>query len=649
MIIEDRSKMLIFKGGFLPSFDSAKRAEDAADIAEAASIDAQGATLFAANIPALAANASPAYTTGTLFLTRQEGAAMRVLAPSDPRPHLVTAGGVKLAVERWERDDRGALAQIGRRAMNGEAIRIAMYGDSTVFGPPADVAMRWPERVGSIMRVVTKNTSIATYNCGVSNQKLIDWWAFDNFQALVVDPYPLSEYVMIDFGLNDIKTDGTGWDPALFKERYLYLINQVRLSGRIPIVMTPLMISGTLIRPVGVMQGELLNTVKELAELAKVDLVDFNDAMQAWQKNRRDQHRIAEIQQDGTHGQNALYDVLAQVVVRAMYQHMIVDVEHGTQLGQHNASFSAGFSVAFNRTINNAFGMSATLTKTAGDPEEATIMVWSDRARHAVYVSPDRSVVGAAPAPAVYVSNPGISPSPGGTVTFGAAGTDTADRPAENMQYVAELPFGISLLRFRAAGAGSYEFGGWLIVDQFDSVSVAAYSAEATARQLFLPEFWDSRPEIVARRSAGAHLALVGDLPVGWGVVIGTQYVFANDSDTGPSRRKQSIVVLRTADGADIRRVLSGLSAGVFAAASIKTAGTGAWTGQITIHCETDAGGNAQIAVRANGTVIARHTNTGSGPFMSPYGRMGGLYRDPALVADPAGRQAVATLVPMPA
>lgn len=141
-------------------------------------------------------------------------------------------------------------------------------------------------------------------------------------------------------------------------------------------------------------------------------------------------------------------------------------------------------------------------------------------------------------------------------------------------------------------------------------------------------------------------LALSGDIPVGWGVVIGTQYVYNETVGPSVARRKQSIVVQRTSSGADILRVISSTSGVV--KSSIKTAGTGAWAGQITIHCETDGSGNAQIVVRANGTIIARHTNTGSAAFMSPYGRLGGLFRDPALVTDPVGRQAEATLVPMP-
>ncbi len=598
----------------------------------------------------VAASDNRALAAGTTVNVLAEGLTMRVLGAGDPRPHLTTAGGVKLAVEKWDRDDRGALAQIGRLAQNGQPVRIACFGDSTVFGPPADTNHRWPEYLGVVLRTMTGSPSVATYNCGVSNQKIIDWWAFDNFQAQVAGPYPLSQYVMVDFGLNDIKTDvSPAWDPVLFKARYIYLLNMIRMSGRIPIIMTPLMISGAPIRPNPLIQGELMNTVREIATEARVDLVDFNLCLQDWQANRRDQLRIAEYQTDGTHGSNELYVILAGFIGREIFRSRVIDVSHGTRLGPHNASYAPEVAVTFNRYRNNGFGLTAELVAAGDVGSAAVIWVWSDRARKAVYISPDRSIISGASPAAVYASWPGTEYTTGVNVNFGTAASDTTDRPAENHIFVANLPYGLSWLRLRCPAAGTYEFGGFLIVDQFDPVSVAAYSTEATALELFLPDYSDSRPEVVPRfagATASTNLAMIGDIPVGWGVVVGTQYLYNDTVGPGLVRRKQSIVVLRTATGCDILRVISSTSGIV--KSSIKTSGAGAWAGQITIHCHTDGPGNLQITVRANGTLIAAHNSGGGGVIMSPYGRMGGLYRDPALVTDPVGRQAVATLVPMP-
>lgn len=590
-----------------------------------------------------------AVSVGGFVVTRDMGAVFRVLSSSATRPHLVTAGGVKLEVAYWPRDDRGALAEIGLRAQNGQAVYLAGYGDSTVVGTDStETYNNWPNRLGSILRAMTGNESVTVYNCGDNGKRVSDWWAWDNLAAKITTPYPNTQYVLTCWGTNDIKYDGLpDWNPALFKSRYAAHINQIRLAGMVPIMVTPWPVSAAPMRPLATYQGELLNAVRELADELMVDLIDTNAMLKNWQRDRTDQYRVGDQQSDGVHYTDVPHILIAGYMARLIYQHRVIDVRHGSRLGPQDAKFSADVTVAYNRNMSNAWGFSAQLTAAAAVPMAAEIWVWSDRARKAVYVSPDRSVVSGGNPAFAYVGLAGTGTDAGVEIGFGNAGVTTTERPAENHIYVNELPFGLSRLRFRASGAGTVEFGGWLIVDQFDPVSVSAYSI-ASERQLFLPEFADSRPEVVPKAGAITNLALIGNIPVGWGVVIGTQYVYANDSNTGPSRRKMSIVALRTSSGADILRVLSGASAGVFAATSIKTSGSGSWAGQITIHCTTDGSGNADIQVRADGDIIARHTNGGTDPFMSPYGRMGGLYRDNTLVSDPGGRQAVATLIPMP-
>lgn len=544
--------------------------------------------------------------------------------------------------------DRGALAEIGRRAQAGEAVRIACYGDSTVLGADGVIVAsnNWPARLGVILRAMTGKSDITIYNCGSGGKKIIDCWARDNYEPEVIGKYPQTEYVMINFGLNDVKTyEAPVWDADLYIARYIELLQQVRASGRTPIMLTPFMVSAAPIRPNKLIQGELMNAVREVAERHGVDLIDTNAMMQAWQRDRTDQYRMADVQADGTHGNDDVQIAVAQHVARAIFDHRVIDVSHGSRLGPHNASYSDDVTVAYNYNMSNAWGYSAQLTAAENVPIAAEIWVWSDRARRAVYVSPDRSVVSGADSAYVYVGPAGRADEPGAKVDFGLAVSPT-DRPAENHLYVADLPFGLSRLRFRCGGAGVFEFGGWLIVDQFDPVSVSAYSVSPD-RQLFLPGFADSRPEVMAFRTPIASLALDGDIPVGWGVVVGTQYVFQDGADTGPSRRKQSVVVQRTDSGADILLVRSGNS-GVFAVQSVKTSGSGAWVPPISIHADVATEtGNAVIHVRSAGQIIAQHNSGGTGDFVSPYGRLGGLYRDPAMVTDPVGRPAYATLIPM--
>ena len=70
-------------------------AEAAAAAAVQAMIDAQGATMFAANRDALLANTDPNIPAGAIFATRAEGYSYEVVASEGD---LVTAGGVELRV-----------------------------------------------------------------------------------------------------------------------------------------------------------------------------------------------------------------------------------------------------------------------------------------------------------------------------------------------------------------------------------------------------------------------------------------------------------------------------------------------------------------------------------------------------------------------
>lgn len=593
---------------------------------------------------------------GDYVMTRKENAVLRVMSSASTDQSLTNGRGtpVKFAIEYWPQDDRGALAEIGLRGQNGEPVKIAGFGDSSVLGSDcADINNRWTSRVGSILRGMTGNTEIACYNSGVGGKKIIDYWARDNYQSEVLAAWPLTEYVIVCFGLNDVKTDvAPAWDVDLFRQRYAELIWQIRLSGRKAIIMTPWIISAAAIRPHALIQAELLNAVKQVAQDHKCDLLDTNAMLQAWWRDDSTNFRIGDQQSDGTHYIDETHINIGQFVVREIYKHRVIDVSHGSRLGPHNAEWSGDVTVAYNYNMNNAFGFSAQLTGAASVNEAAMIWVWSDRRRHAIYLSPDRSVVSGSPAPEAYVTDFGGAGSVGRAIEFGVAGTSTTNRPAENHFYVAEIPFGLSALRFDLAAAGTAEYGGWLVVDGFNQIDFTAYGASFSADAIFLPPFNDSNPCVFPRMNGLAWMSIDADrLPAGWGVVIASQYVYANSTDYGPNRRMQSIVALKGLSGAsaDILRVIHD-STGIISKTSIKTSGTGAWAGHISIHATTStgaAGGNVLINVRSDGTIIATHNSGGTGDFMSPYGRIGGLFRDNSIASAGAdGRQARAVCMP---
>ena len=544
-------------------------------------------------------------------------------------------------------DNRSALAEIGTRCATGEAVKIAAYGDSTVLGNDSvESYNNWPNRLASILGVITGNGSVAVYNVGTGGKKIIDGWAAANFDAQIEDDptNTAAQYVLICFGLNDIKDDGSpGWDADLYKTKYGELIAQVRASGRVPVVVSSWIISAAAIRPVTLIQSDLLNEQREVASENRVAFLDTNAMLAQWWRDRNSSgNRFPEVQPDGTHYKDAPHIVIAQFMAREIFAHRIVDVKHGSRVGVHNYSYASTVSVAYDDEVNNFFGVAPLVTASGTENTALDAWVWSDRERKVVYVSVDRDK-GSAAATAVFTPA-GTPDTQSVAVDVGAAAVQATDRPSEVHIEVGTIPYGMTRLRYKMDVAGTNPVGYFLIIDDYEPVSISAYTV-ATVDELFLPEKWFASPNVIAKQASDRFSILVnGSIPVGWGVVLSTQYLFHDASDTSPLRRAESIVALRTSGGADIRRVRHGAS-GIFANESIATSATGALTGQISIHAQKSAG-NVNVQVRADGQTIATYDTAGTGDFYSPYGHMGGLFRDQSAVADPAGRQAHVTLIP---
>lgn len=123
------------------------RAEEAAAAAEAAMLDVQGASFYAADTATLLANAATSYPAGTVFATRNGGYSYQVVSSN---PDLTTAGGVMLRV----------LPSAGYLPL--EAFGLPTSGDA------APVVKRWIER-GLALRNVTM-----TARSRVSLETLVD-------------------------------------------------------------------------------------------------------------------------------------------------------------------------------------------------------------------------------------------------------------------------------------------------------------------------------------------------------------------------------------------------------------------------------------------------------------------------------------------
>ena len=137
------------------SLDAAVQAQEAAEAATAAMADVQGATMYAADLPALLANPATGIAPGAVFATRLEGFAFEV--PADPAPSdLTTAGGMRLRLLTSD-----SVAPVGggivpefhfRQASTTLSPKIVIVGDSISTPTPNITADQTDSMWGQIKR-----------------------------------------------------------------------------------------------------------------------------------------------------------------------------------------------------------------------------------------------------------------------------------------------------------------------------------------------------------------------------------------------------------------------------------------------------------------------------------------------------------------
>uniref|UniRef100_UPI00404876D9 SGNH/GDSL hydrolase family protein n=1 Tax=Yoonia sp. TaxID=2212373 RepID=UPI00404876D9 len=542
-------------------------------------------------------------------------------------------------------NDIGALKDLSRRISGGETVYVTAYGDSSVLGTDGvtETYNNWPNRLGSILRTMTGNANIATYNAGSGGKKVIDDWAIDNLAASVTTPFPNTEYLMICFGLNDIKVDLPGWNQNLYRTKYSELIAAVRAAGIKPIMVTSNITAGADIRPNKLMQGELLAVQRQIALDNRVDLIDPNEMLLNWQNYGSGSQRLGDIQADGTHFNDEGNVAIAQYMSYVILKDRVGLATDGAMFGYDNASYSDNVSVDYDYDVSNHFGCAPIITATASE-DAADIYVWAPRDMICSYASVDRGTT-ATGGEEVYVSHIGTTSTVGSVVAFGAAATSVLNKPSECMFKVATLKFGLNRLRYKTPAAGVYRMGYFITHDAAKPVTVAKYSV-ATEREIILPQIWGTSQAIASATGGTIDLTIEGSIPVGWGAVISSTYVYHSDgTDTGPSRRANSIVVYRSATAVELMSILHGAN-GVISATNIKTTGTGTWAGLMTAHIGLN-GADYDIQVRSNGQIVARHTAVSGtdAEFYSAYGRIGGLYRNNVDATAVSSRQAVSTVM----
>lgn len=569
------------------------------------------------------------YSVGDVLYAYGGSWAMKVLDAAEPYYHIETSTGMRLEVIKMP-VDQSALEVIRDTLCSGAGVEIVAYGDSTVQGSTSvESYNNWPNRLASCLSQISGG-SATVYNEGVGGKKVIDDWAADNFKSLVLDKHPTASYLFVCFGLNDIKTSvAPVWNSTLFYDKYRFLLYKSILAGVNPVLVTPIILSAAPIRPVGLIQGELMATVRKLSKDTGVPLLDINKMLTKWQETRNSADtRLGDIQSDGTHFNDAPNLLIGQYMASEILSDVVVHYPgKAIKVGINKFQYADSLTVSYDYKATGHDGVNAVAIASAPVAPGIEAFVWLPEPAEIYYVSPGNSRV-SGQLPRVSIENVGSLVTINKEVNFGTT-TYGTNIPAEQHMSFGLLPAGVYRLNFRC-GIGTYEIGYWKVQPSISAAASGCYSVP-TGNEIWLPER-GTTPVLHPSTSLSVQS---GGLPRGTGFVVSTQYTYRRDIDSAASNRADSVVVLREPDDAVGLYLVQHTDSGVLSVTNIKTAGTGSWGSNMSV--QVYGGTSAQsIIVRVGGSICARSDLTEMLPL---FGETGGIMVYNSKGTDPDIRQ----------
>lgn len=257
-IIDTKSKEVVFvHGSMYPSGVTAEQLEALAVRSETGATRSETAADRAENAWSTAQNAP-------IYQTRAAASAAAALMPVGTslyvqnRRYVVDTVGIDrlLAIDM---DWSGQAETLMARMKQGDAIRIACYGDSTTDGhgttdwtlnpkngagdaigsaahtPPN----AWPWWLESTLRLMNANYSIGVWNAGYGSTSIVTGWALRNFATAIINNpgYGTPNACIINYGLNDLLAPE--FTVAEFRKQLNYLLSLMEYYGVTPILMSP--------------------------------------------------------------------------------------------------------------------------------------------------------------------------------------------------------------------------------------------------------------------------------------------------------------------------------------------------------------------------------------------------------------------------
>lgn len=531
-------------------------------------------------------------------------------------------------------------------------VNVVIYGDSTVDGDqttnwtknPVDAngnalggfdhnataPNTWPVKLQEILRDITGNNSLNIKNAGYGGKAIITDWAINNYEKAVTNSYGLPSHVFICFGLNDIADPG--YTPEAYISKYNLLINKIFKAGSTPVIVTSDAISFNEDRPVSKVQGSVVQLQRHIAATNNLPIIDMNEWIITWQKERDDNDRWAFHQFDGLHFGDLGHLKKAMYAAKCL-SNMIYAVEEGCCLPPWSSKETTTPTSIY-RQVNNKY--SAVLNYNYNSEIEAlSWYVWCDKPVDLIYVSPDRDIGN--------ISSASIRPSlvvkdyrnqdRAYPVYFGVQGIDATARLSEMPLFLERLLPGLNKVTYKtpASGSGTTSVG-YLAFQGYKKHSFSCIGRVPS--KAFQTVLMDNYTQVAFISKISTSFFVQPNIPSKSGVYIGRSLIFSNSSDLSVADNRVGLVLFRDGTTMSLMRVYNN-SSGINSTSTLVAGANGNYTAGATYEVRIGTNTNNQqvIQVWKESVMILSYENPSSNNPIPLTGLFGGFFFDGPLMA----------------
>ncbi len=342
----------------------------------------------------------PDYSTRAIAaraVTRGDRVANDVVTVGSDR-YIVDAFGIDGLVQT-NMDFSGTLGAIGTRCFLGDAVKFAVFGDSTVEGAatsggsanPVDAngdaigttsqntraPNSWPVKLQENLRAMFANNAIVVWNAGYGGKTVYFGWAGSNYAAAVLNnpAYGSPDYTLISFGLND--SVSAGYDGAIFERRLLALCDQIKRAGGVPIIVTSDVASQNTLRQGSALE-KVIQSQRKIAAQISAPIIDMNTMETEFYGAPRANARFAFDQPDGLHFTNNGHALKAAYAAAILFPNtLFLDGQEDIAVPAWSKHCNtAGLSYGVADAINNRFDASMNVFSGTYSTGQALLDLW---------------------------------------------------------------------------------------------------------------------------------------------------------------------------------------------------------------------------------------------------------------------------------